>query len=112
MGLHTSCKQVCLVSSASVSATPGPPVLANGNAVFKDYISKQKILCLAITCPVHQHCLEQERLQNARALIKIRQWVQPQYALALRVDEVLCRIPCAEQYRFKEQIEAITYSEV
>ena len=38
--------------------------------------------------------------------------MQPQYALALRVDEVPCRIPCAEQNRFKEQIETIPYSEL
>ena len=62
--------------------------------------------------PIHQHCPKAERFQIARALLKIRQWVQPQYALALRVDEVLCRIPSAERTRFKEQIEAIAFSEL
>ncbi len=86
--------------------------LADAISVFKDYITQQRVLSLTSMRPVNQYCLEQEMLQIARALLKIRQWVQPQYALALRADEVLCRIPRAERSRFKEQIEAITYLEL
>ncbi len=82
--------------TASVLPTPGSPVEHNVDAVFRDYITKQRVVSLTSMRPVHQHCLEQERFQIVRALIKIRQWVQPQYLLCLRVDEVLCRIPRAD----------------
>ena len=45
-----------------VSDSPGSPE-ENGNVVFHGYVFKQKVLELTSMRPVHQRCLEEERLQ-------------------------------------------------
>ena len=62
--------------------------------------------------PLHQRCLEAERLQIARACLLIRRWSQPQYILSLRVDEVFCRVAKAAQERFKAEVEAVRYCDL
>ena len=104
----TSCSQDILADSASVSPTPGSPQ-EHGVPVFWDYITKQRVLSLASMRPLHQHCLEQEYLQVARAVLIIRRWTRIENILSLRVDEVFCYVPRAVQDRFKAEIEAVRY---
>ncbi len=42
--------------------------------------------------PLHQRCLEEERLQIARGRLFVLRWTQPKYLLSLRVDELFFRV--------------------
>ena len=76
---------------ASCSPTPGS-TQEGGVSVFRDIITKQRVLDPTSMRPVHQRCLEEERLQITRGRLIILRWTQPQYLLSFRVDEVFCRI--------------------
>ena len=64
----TSCADDVPPSPAAVSCTPGSPE-ENGVAVFKDYVTKHRRLELTSMRPVHQHCLEEDHTNMARAQI-------------------------------------------
>ena len=51
-------------SSASISPAPNTP-WEKGSPVFRDFVTKQKVLTLTSTRPIHQRCIEEERLQIA-----------------------------------------------
>ena len=65
----SSCQDDVLASEhCSVSATPGSPE-ANGVKVFKDYVTRQKVLSLSSMRPIHNICLEIARVNVARAML-------------------------------------------
>ena len=75
----TSCPQDIQAEGIMwTSPTPGSPQ-EHGSSVYCDYVTRQLVQSLASTRPVHQHCLEQERLMVARMLILLQSWRQPQY---------------------------------
>ncbi len=88
----TSCSSDILFEAASVSPTPGSPQ-EGGVSVFRDFITKQRVLNLASMRPFHQHCLEQERIQVARVVLITRRYTRIENILSLRVDEVFVHIP-------------------
>jgi hypothetical protein len=104
----TSCSQDILSGPASVSPTPGSPQ-EGGVSVFRDYITKQRVLTLASMKPFHQNCLEQERIQVARIVFVARRYTRIENMLSLRVDEVFVHVPPAVRPRFIAEIEAITH---
>ena len=108
----TSCDQDCRSQSVAYSsATPGSPQ-ENGVSIFRDIVTRQQVLGLTSMRPVHQMCLEQERLQIARARLIILQHADPKWLLSLRVDEVFCRIARNRQEKFVAQVESITYRDL
>jgi hypothetical protein len=63
-------------ANATVSATPGTPY-EKGSPIFRDFVIKQKVLTLTSMRPLHERCLEEERLQLARACLLHRRWSEP-----------------------------------
>jgi hypothetical protein len=82
--ITTSCADDVL-GSASVSNTPG-------SCVFKDYVTKQRLLELTSMRPVHQICLEEERLQMARIQIFAKRFCDPKNVFSFRVDELVVHV--------------------
>jgi hypothetical protein len=80
-----------VLGSASVSNTPG-------SCVFKDYVTKQRLLELTSMRPVHQLCLEEERLQMARARIFAKHFCDPKQIYNFRVDELVVHTATCAPY--------------
>ena len=55
----------------------------------KDYVTTSKMLQLSSMRPIHQICLEAERLNVARALYIIRKHCKPERILSIQVDRPL-----------------------
>ena len=73
----TSCDQDCRSEGvAHSSATPGSPQ-ENGVSIFRDIVTRQQVLGLTSMRPVYQICLEQERIQIARARLLILRHANP-----------------------------------
>ena len=72
--------------------TPGSPVDRGGFSVYCDFITRQLVQTLASMRPVHQHCIEMERLAVAKMMIVLRSVCQPQCWRSVRVDEVMAHI--------------------
>ena len=47
----------------TISVTPETP-RENGSLIFRDFVTQQKVLCLTSLRPIHQRCLEAERLRS------------------------------------------------
>ena len=94
-----------------VSPTPGSPA-EHGNVVFQDYVYKQSVLELTSMRPVHQRCLEEERLQLARAMLIVEKFAAAKtskYLFSIRVDEVLCWVA---DKRFEDEITNMSYDKL
>jgi len=108
----TSCEDDVLYSGRRwVSDSPESPE-QYGVKVFKDIVTRQKVLTLASMRPIHQICLEAERLQVARALTIAERFCQPSRFLSLRVDEVFLDIPKRDRPKFKEYVTSVTYAKL
>ena len=74
----------------STTLTPG------GGGVFGDVLLRQRVLSLTSMAPVHRICLEQERLQVARALRALDAICQPQHVISVHADGVFVHPPQAQ----------------
>ena len=93
------------------AGSPAPEIPEQyGVKVFKDIVTRQKVITLASMRPIHQICLEAERLQVARALIIAERFCQPSRFLSLRVDEVFLDTPKRDRPKFKEYVTGVTYA--
>ena len=72
----SSCEDDVLASGpCNVDAAPGSPE-ANGVKVFKDYVTRQKVLSLSNMRPIHNICLENERVNVARTMLIAKRYVK------------------------------------
>ena len=96
--------------SGAVTATPTPGTPeVDGNPIFRDYVFKQTVLELSSMRPVHQRCLEEERLHLARIVLMVEKYQKHKvkdYLFSYRVDEVFCWVA---DKKFKEEVEGMTY---
>ena len=76
------------------------------------FVTRQRVLCLTSLRPIHQRCLEAERLQVARACMLVRRWSRSQYVLSFRVDEVFCRVAKNAREQFKGVVEGVRYCDL
>ncbi len=84
----------------------------NGVSIFTDIVTRQQVLGLISMRPVHQMCLEQERLQIASARLLITQHTDPRLLLSLRGDEAFCRVAKKREERFLAHLTGVTYSDM
>jgi hypothetical protein len=103
--ITTTCADDVLGGPASVSNTPG-------SMVFKDYVTKQRLLELTSMRPVHQKCLEQERLQMARMQTFAKRWCDPKHIYSFRVDELVVKVAKGRVPAFIKAVEALTYEDL
>ncbi len=97
--------------AARVSPTPGSPI-EHGNSVYQDYVYKHLALELTSMRPIHQRCLEEERLQLARAILMAEKYTGPEIRkklFSIRVDEIFCWVP---DKRFQGDVESMTYDKL
>ena len=81
--LVTSTEERDVVTSLPVTRRRAP-----GSEELQDFIVKQRKLTYATWRPIHQLCLESERLQMARACYVIRRLAKPEAILSFHVDAV------------------------
>ena len=107
----SSCEDDVLFSGhRSVSPTPGSPE-QHGVVIFKDFVTRQKVLTLSSMRPVHSICLEAERVNVARAMLLAERFCQPSRLLCLRVDELIVDIPRRDREKFEACVRAATYAD-
>jgi hypothetical protein len=94
-----------VLGSASVSNTPG-------SCMFKDYVTKQRLLELTSMRPVHQICLEEERLQMARIQIFAKRFCDPKQIYSFRVDELVVQVAKNRVPPFIKAAESLTYGDL
>ena len=100
----TSCSQDVLAKNAAVSPTPGSPV-ENGHPIFWDYITRQVVRQLSTLRPFHQHCLEQERFNVARASLLARNFTRVKNFLSTRTDELMLYVPKSVQPKLASELD-------
>jgi hypothetical protein len=83
-----------------------------GSCVFKDYVTKQRLLELTSMRPVHQICLEEERLQMARARIFAKRFCDPKNIFSFRVDELVVQVAKNRVPPFIKVAEGFTYGDL
>jgi hypothetical protein len=79
-----------------------------GSDLLKDYIFTQRVLTFASWRPVHQKCLERERLMMARAVRIITRVVRPERIISFHVDSVYFK---SDSPALKEALEAERYAD-
>jgi hypothetical protein len=89
--ITSSCEDDVLVEGALVCDAPGSPE-EHGVKIFKGFVTRQKVLELSSMRPLHQRCIETERLQLAMVRTMVLRWIHPRNILSLRVDEVFVRL--------------------
>ena len=92
--------------------TPGSPTDRGGSSVFCDFITRQLVQKLASMRPVHQHCIEMERLMVAKMMIVLRSFCQPQYLRSVRVDVVMAHVVNSDKNKTIARSAGIEYSNV
>jgi hypothetical protein len=108
----TSCPQDLMITGEyHASQTPGSPVV-DGVSVFMDYVYIQKVRELTSMRPIHQRCLEEERISIARVMCMIEQVAEIRHDLfSLRVDEVFCRVAKSKREAFKKKVLGLQYKD-
>ena len=81
------------------------------DGVLHDVITETEILSYASMRPLHQLCLEQERMHIARILFVLRQFGKPRL-LALQVDGVFAQVGVRLVPKVKATFEALTYKDL
>jgi hypothetical protein len=111
--LHTSSVESDVLAARSlVSDAPGSPQ-GSGAAVFKDYLTNQRVLGLTSMRAIHQRCLETARTNIARALLIMGMDVKLNSCLnSFRVDEIRVRVPPRKRDQIKQALEAVKYSDL
>lgn len=94
-----------VLGSAEVSSTPG-------SMVFKDYVTKQRLLELTSMRPVHQICLEEERTHMARLYVFAQRYCDPKNIYSFRVDELVVKVAKSRVPAFVKAVEALSYADL
>ncbi|OYV35045.1 MAG: hypothetical protein B7Z80_19530, partial [Rhodospirillales bacterium 20-64-7] len=81
------------------------------DGVLEDVICRTELLSYDSMRPIHQICLEYERLCMARALYVIHQFCEPERVLSLHVDGIYFQ-PGKNAARMKELFEKLTYDQL
>jgi hypothetical protein len=89
-----------------VSQTPG------GEGVYQDVTVSTELLTYGSMRPIHQLCLEAERLQMARALYIIHRLSEPERVISIHVDGVYLQPTITQRKKLKEVFANLTYSDL
>jgi len=89
-----------------VSQTPG------GEGVYQDITLETELLTFGSMRPIHQICLEAERLQMARAFYIINKLCEPERVLSILVDGIFLQPTAAQRKKLKKAFEELKYSDL
>jgi 5-methylcytosine-specific restriction endonuclease McrA len=90
----------------SKKPTPG------GEGVYHDIVTQTELLSYGTMRPVHQVCLESERLQIARALYVMRQFCKPERILSLHTDGIFAQPGPAPTRKIQDQLKTLKYCDL
>jgi len=103
----TSCgDDVAFEGARSIHDTPGSDTV-DGVSIWKDIVTKQRVLTVATRGPINRHALEHERLDVARCLLYVARHVHPRNVCSLRVDEVIVTLPKRSPEKLIKGVEAL-----